>query len=108
MNVKALEKIEKGFIKLDWKQYLKIDIFPIKELLKIAQSIDSFKSNRRVKEIILFRYKNLKNIYVTIHKLEFLDLLEKIKNRLLAVEMYEECVSIQKTIDKVKTYKSYK
>lgn len=108
MNVKALEKLEKGFIKLDWKQYLKLDIFPIKELIRIAESINSFKSNHHAKEIVLFKFKNLKSVYVTIEKIEFVNLLEGIKNRLLDVEMYEECIPIQKTIDKIKTYKWYK
>lgn len=108
MNVSALNKLEKGYIKLDWKSYLKMDIFPIKELLKITHLIDSFKANRKADEIVLFKFKNLKSVYVTIYKSEYVIILEQIKNRLINLEMYEECSNVQKIIDKIKTYKSYK
>lgn len=108
MNVSVLNKLEKGYIKLDWKRYLKMDIFPIEKLLELTFKIDSFKANRSAKEIILFKFKNLESVYVTIHKNEYLLFLDKVKDRLVVLERYEECAMIQKIIDKIKTYKSYK
>ena len=90
MNVSVLKKIESGWIKLDWAEY--IHKIPLTEanLERVIDIIDNFKSNRRAKELVLFKYKHLP-AYITVEKRDYVKLLDVVYKMLVAKELYEHC-----------------
>ena len=68
MNITALEKLEKGFIKLDWSTQLDKLNLSEKNLSEFVDKLNNWKSNRRCKEIILAKYKHLP-VYITLRRL---------------------------------------
>lgn len=94
MNISALSKLEKGYVKWDWKEYINRSNLTVNDLELIIDKIDNFKSNRSAKELVLFKLKN-QPIYITVVKSEYSDLLEWVKNNLLKTENYELCSKIE-------------
>jgi hypothetical protein len=99
MNIKVLDKIESGYIKMYWKEH--IHKVPIKDLEKVLDIIDNFKSNKSAKEIILFKFKKIK-AYVTIKRDEYKPLIDYIYSKFIELEMYENCKKTLLIINKLK------
>jgi hypothetical protein len=99
MNIKVLDKIESGYIKMYWKEH--IHKVPIKDLEKVLDIIDNFKSNKSTKEIILFKFKKIK-AYVTIKRDEYKALIDYIYGKFIELEMYENCKKTLLIINKLK------
>jgi hypothetical protein len=100
MNISVLNKLEKGWILLDWNKYLnRINLTP-KNLTELVDKLDNWKSNKKCKEIILIKYKKLP-VYITIHRSEFKRMADWLLVRLSNLEIYEECARIQKIYNKL-------
>jgi hypothetical protein len=102
MNVTVIEKLEKGWIKQDWKEVIHKPTIPFNVLESIVDKIDNFKSNRSVKEIILFRYKVLP-IYITVRRIEYNLLLEVLLQKFIEIERYDVCQRITEIKSKIKS-----
>lgn len=94
MNVKVLETLEKGWIKRDWQVLRNNSGITIFVYESIIECIDSFKSNRRVKEIALIKYKKLP-IYITAVRKDWPDVLDWVQEKMIGLERYEDCKRIQ-------------
>lgn len=94
MNVKVLETLEKGWIKEDWKVLLNRSEITVFVYESIIECIDSFKSNRRVKEIALIKYKKLP-IYITAVRKDWPAVLDWVQEKMISLERYEDCKRIQ-------------
>lgn len=100
MNISALHKLEKGWITLDWSNQLdRLDLSP-KYLSGLIDKLDNWKSNRKCKEIVLIKYKKLP-VYITIHRKDFKSMADWLLVKLSELEIYEECVRIQKIYNKL-------
>lgn len=100
MNISVLNKLEKGWILLDWNKHLnRINLTP-KNLTELVDKLDNWKSNKKCKEIILIKYKKLP-VYITIHRSEFKRMADWLLVRLSNLEIYEECARIQKIYNKL-------
>ena len=100
MNITALEKLEKGFIKFDWSTHLDRIQISEKNLSEFVDKLNNWKSNRRCKEIILAKYKNLP-VYITLKREDFKKMGDWLMNRLTKLEMYEECHRLYKIQNKL-------
>jgi hypothetical protein len=95
MNITAIEKLEKGFIKIDSIKHLnRVQLTP-KNLSEFVDKLDNWKSNRKCKEIILLKYKNLP-MYVTLKRTDFKKMGEWLMDKLKELELYEECHRLHK------------
>jgi len=93
MNIKVLDKLESGYVKFTWMEYINRANFKTSDLEAIVDIIDNFKHNHKVKELIVFRLK-IVPAYVSIEKKEYIHILEWIKNKFIGLEMYEKCERI--------------
>jgi hypothetical protein len=100
MNITVLEKLEKGWITLDWSKYLNRVQLSDKNLSELVDKLDNWKSNRKCREIVLIKYSKLP-AYITIHRDDFKSMADWLLNRLSKLEMYEECIRIQKIYNKL-------
>ena len=91
MNISVLEKLEKGWVKLNWLDH--IHKVHIDDLETIVDLIDNFKTNKGAKELVLFKFKGLP-IYVTIVRYDYVQLLDLIYDKFIEKEMYESCKRI--------------
>ena len=80
MNISVLDTFERGYVKLDWNEYMKT----------IVDMIDTFKLSKSAKELVVFRFENIP-AYITIKKDEYLNLLNWIYDKALELEIYELC-----------------
>lgn len=94
MNLKALDKIQKSYVKLDWREVINKVKLSVTTMDDIIDAIDNFKKNRSAKEIVIFKYKDFP-FYVTIKKNEYIELLEFIKLKFIKLELYERCKKIE-------------
>jgi len=101
MNISALNKLEKGYVKWDWKEYIRRASLTPKDLERVLDTIDNFKSNRGAKELVLFKLKN-SSFYITISKREYSDLLKWLNEQFLNIEMYEHCSKVKEIQSKIK------
>jgi hypothetical protein len=93
MNVKVLDKLESGYIKLTWIEYINRANLKSSDLEKIVDIIDNFKNKHTTKELVIFKLK-IVPVYVTIKKQDYISILEWIKNKFIELEMYEKCERI--------------
>ena len=103
MNVTILNKLERGWIRMNWKSAISRNKLSTEQLEALVDKVDNFKSNRSAKEIILYKYKVIP-IYVTIYREEYPQLLEYLLNRFVEMEQYEICSRIVKLQTKLKKY----
>lgn len=103
MNVTILSKLERGWIRMNWKSAIRRNKLSLEQLEALVDKVDNFKSNRGAKEIILYKYKVLP-IYVTIFRKEYPLLLEYLLQRFITLESYEICSRIVKLQKKLKQY----
>lgn len=93
MNVSILNKLEKGWVSLDWNIYLPNVKLSNKNLSELVDKLDNWKSNRKCKEIILIKYKSMP-AYITLKREDFKSMSKWLMDRLTALEMYEECAKL--------------
>ena len=103
MNVSILNKLERGWVRMNWKSSIRRNKLSNEQLEALVDKVDNFKSNRSAKEIILYKYKVLP-IYVTIDREEYPQLLEYLLSRFVEIEQYEICSRIVKLQTKLKKY----
>ena len=93
MNASSLSKLEKGYIQLDWKEYInRIDLTK-SHMETIIDMIDVFKHNKKANEIVIFRFEGIP-AYITIKREEFVELLDWMHKRMLHNEFFENCKRI--------------
>lgn len=100
MNIKALNKLESAWVKLDWYEWLSDRNLTDTELISLIDIVDVFKSNRQAKEIVLAKLKSLP-AYVCVRREEYPDLLDWICSRCIESELYEYCSKTQKIKEKL-------
>lgn len=93
MNIRVLDKLESGYIKFTWREYINRANFKSSDLENIVDIIDNFKYNYATKELVIFRLKVMP-AYVTIKQKDYVNILEWIKDRFVELEMYEQCERI--------------
>ena len=103
MNVTILDKLERGWIRMNWKSAIRRNKLSAENLEALVDKVDNFKSNRSAKEIILYKYKVLP-IYVTIYREEYPQLLKYLLSKFIEIEKYEVCSRIVKLQTKLKKY----
>jgi uncharacterized protein YqgQ len=104
MNSKFLQTLEKGYIRLNWFDYVNRVHLSNDNLSTIITLIDNFKGNKNANELIMFRFEGIP-AYVMFTKEEYVEVLEWIKNTLIDREQYEMCkdiIRIMKYIEKKK------
>lgn len=94
MNISVLNKLEKGWIQLDWSKYLFRMNLNKKQLIEVIDKLDNWKANKSFKTIILMRYKILP-AYITLNRSDFKAISKYLMNVLVSKEMYEECSRLQ-------------
>lgn len=100
MNITVVEKLEKGFIKVDWSTQLNRIQLSQKILSEFVDKLDNWKSNKKCKEIILIKYKSIP-IYVTIQRANFKQMGVWLMDRLKKLEMYEDCARLHNIWNKL-------
>ncbi len=90
MNSKVLQTLEKGYIRLDWSEYINRVHLTTEHLYTIVEMINNFKSNRGAKELIIFRFQGIP-AYVMIKREEYSKILLWIKDEYIRREEYEGC-----------------
>jgi hypothetical protein len=93
MNIKALDKLEKGWCKIKWEDWKNKSRLSIDQLESIIDTINKFKSNKSVNELALAKIKNT-SIYITISKNEYNIVLDWIYDKMIEFEKYEICEEI--------------
>jgi hypothetical protein len=95
MNITALEKLEKGWVTLDWKTHLDRMKLSESNLSELVDKLNNWKSNRKCKEVVLLKYKNLP-AYVTLKREDFSKMGKWLMGKLTKLELYEECHRLHK------------
>lgn len=94
MNIKALQKLEKGYIQLDWKEYINRVELTKDHMETIIDMIDVFKFNKSADEIVIFRFQDIP-AYITIKRGEYREILDWMYERMLHNEFFENCKRIK-------------
>ena len=97
MNLTALQKLEKNYIQLDWKEYINRVELTKDHMETIIDMIDVFKFNKSANEIVIFRFQGIP-AYITIKREEFTELLDWMYNHMLRLEFFENCKRIKDII----------
>lgn len=100
MNIKALNKLESAWLRLDWREWLSERPLSDTELMVLIDAIDIFKGNRQAKEIVIAKLKSIP-AYVCVRREEYPDLLDWICSRCIESELYEYCSKTQKIKEKL-------
>lgn len=100
MNIKALQKLEKNYIQLDWKDYINRVELTTEHMETIIDMIDVFKSNKSADEIVIFRFDGIP-AYITIKRTEYKELLDWMYDKMLWYEFFENCKRIKDLINKL-------
>ena len=100
MNITVLEKLEKGWISLEWKMYLPKANLSKQNLSELVDKLDNWKSNRKCREIILIKYKSMP-AYITLKREDFKYMGNWLMGRLTELEMYEECAKLHSIKNKL-------
>ena len=104
MNSKFLQTLEKGYIRLNWFDYINRVNLSNDNLSAIITLIDNFKANKSATELIMFRFEGIP-AYVMFTKNEYLEVLEWIKNTLIDREQYELCKDVVRIIGYIENKK---
>jgi hypothetical protein len=100
MNITVLEKLEKGWISLEWRKYLHKVNMSKQNLSELVDKLDNWKSNKKCKEIILIKYKSMP-VYITLKREDFKSMGKWLMSRLTELEMYEECAKLHSIKNKL-------
>jgi hypothetical protein len=93
MNIKSLQKLEKSYIQLDWKDYINKVELTKDHMETIIDMIDVFKHKKSTKELVIFRFQGIP-AYITIKREDFKELLDWMYQRMLHNEFFENCKRI--------------
>jgi hypothetical protein len=93
MITSVLKKIESGWIRLDWAEYIQRLKLSDDDLETIVDLVDNFKRNRKAKDIVVAKYRFLPG-YICVIKPEFGELLNWIYEESIRRERYETCQRI--------------
>jgi hypothetical protein len=93
MNSKALSKLEKSYIQLDWKDYINRVELTKDHMETIIDMIDVFKHNKTANELVVFRFQGIP-AYITIKRDEYRDILDWMHQKMLHNEFFENCKRI--------------
>jgi hypothetical protein len=93
MNVKVLERLEKGWIRFGWER-MKPGV-SAHVMWTIVDTIDRFYKNKSVKELVIVKYKRIP-AYITLVRADYIPVLDWIQSEFIKLEMYEECGKIEK------------
>lgn len=93
MNIKALDKLQKSYVKRDWKEVIHTVKFTPVQLEEIIDIIDIFKRNRSAKTLVIAKYKMLP-MYITVERKDYVQILDWINEQFIKLEMYEKCINI--------------
>jgi hypothetical protein len=93
MNVKVLQRIEKGWIRFGWER-MKSGV-STHVMWTIVDTIDRFYKNKSVKELVIVKYKRIP-AYITLVRTDYIPILDWIQSEFIKLEMYEECSKIEK------------
>ena len=95
MITSVLDKIESAWIRLDWREYVdRLKLTP-EQIESVIETIDTFKRNRKAKDLIIFKYRQMP-AYVCVVREEFGELLDWFYAECIKRESYEIC---QKIVD---------
>lgn len=100
MNITVLNKLEKGWVSLDWDVYLPKIKLTQKNFSELVDKLDNWKSNRKCREIILIKYKSMP-AYITLKREDFKSMGNWLMGRLTELEMYEECAKLHSIKNKL-------
>lgn len=100
MNITVLNKLEKGWVSLDWDIYLPKIKLTQKNFSELVDKLDNWKSNRKCREIILIKYKSMP-AYITLKREDFKSMGNWLMGRLTELEMYEECAKLHSIKNKL-------
>jgi hypothetical protein len=95
MNIKVLNKLESGYVKLHWKSQR--HKFNINDLETIVDIIDNFKYKSNVMELIVSKFKIIP-AYIYIKSSDYISVLNWILQKYITVEMYEKCDRVKELI----------
>jgi hypothetical protein len=93
MITSVLKKIESGWVRLDWRDYIGKVKLTDDDLETIVDLVDNFKANRKAKDIVICKYQFLP-AYVCVIKEDFGKLLDWICEESIRRERYETCSRI--------------
>ena len=93
MITSVLKKIESGWIRLNWSDYIDRLNLSQSDLETIIDLINNFKRNRKAKDIVICKYRFLP-AYICVEKSEFNRLLDWINRKAISNEWYETCQRI--------------
>ena len=97
MNLTALQKLERNYIQLDWKDYINRVELTKDHMETIIDMIDVFKHNKGANELVIFRFEGIP-AYITIKRDEYVELLDWIYNKMLHNEFFENCKRVKDLI----------
>ena len=97
MNISALQKLEKGYIKLHWKSYIHKIELSREHMETIIDMIDVFKFNKKTNELVIFIFEGIP-AYITIPKEEYKELLDWMYEKMIQYEFFENCQRINDLI----------
>lgn len=100
MNITVLEKLEKGWVSLEWNRYLPNVKLSKSNLSELVDKLNNWKGNKKCKEIILIKYKSLP-VYITLKRTEFKPFSLWLMGELTKIEMYEECAKLHSISNKL-------
>lgn len=100
MNIKALNKLESAWLRLDWREWLVDRILSSKELMELVDIVDVFKTNRQTKDLVIAKLK-FHPAYVCVSREEYVEFLDWICNRCIESELYECCAKTQRIKEKL-------
>ena len=93
MITSVLDKIESAWIRLDWSDYVdRLKLNP-EQIESIVDTLDTFKRNRKAKDLIIFKYRQMP-AYVCVLREEFGELLDWCYTECIKRESYEICQKI--------------
>jgi hypothetical protein len=97
MNITALQKLEKGYIQLNWKNYIHKIELSREHMETIIDLIDVFKFNKNTEELVIFRFEGIP-AYITIPRTEYKELLDWMYEKMIRYEFFENCKRIDDLI----------
>ena len=99
MKIEVLEKLESGYVKMDWKSQR--HKFGIDDLEGIVDIIDNFKSNPSVSDLVIGKFKTIPS-YIYVPHSEWISLLNWICQKYIDAEIYEKCSRVKELIYLIK------
>lgn len=97
MNIRGIGKKERLTVTIDWKNGLKELKLSDMKLWDVADLVITYWNKKSVKEIAVVKYLGLQ-LYYSVKKEDYREILAWIQSRLEKSEKYEWCARIQRTL----------